>query len=305
MNVKLFAIVGATILLRSGWAQDPAGPVPLSQLNRTPWPHIGAPPANGAPPSRAGVWHHEAAAFAQAMESIKQSWTGIEPASASELKFQVQQYEDLVRTVSRSSGYGNVILADCLRRLSLTLMANYAMAHPSDNVTIEDLLKSKGPSLLDSAAMTTMLAEELELNPPNGSWHLSTDRRQVDLVFNTSGSTYRNAIGSILIRRAPTNSAMMGRRDVAALLARVIETEAVASVHLPGLIQFRKLGGLIEDLDPNDVRPYMRLMQHDLYKFQFPPLGITMLGEEYLSELAAAFGPNAKKPNAFTKRALE
>jgi hypothetical protein len=306
MNVRLAVMAAATAaLLGSGSAQAQPAPVPLSQLNRTPWPHIGSPPPNGGQASRGGSWSRESAVFAQSLDSIKQSWTGAEPTSAGDLKFQVQQYEDLVRTVSEASGYGNVILADCLRRLSVTLIANYALAHPSDNTTIDDLLKASRPSLLDSTAVSTMLDEDLDLSAPEGSWHLSANRDQIDLVLHASGSSERNEFGRALLRGPSTNAALMTRRDTAALLVRLIETEVVRCVHLPGLVQFRRLGGRVEDLNPNDARPYMHLMEHDLYRFQFPPLGITVLGQEYIGELVARFGPNAKKPNAFTKRALE
>jgi hypothetical protein len=107
------------------------------------------------------------------------------------------------------------------------------------------------------------------------------------------------------MRGVPTTSALIDRRDINALLFRVIETEAVSRVHIPGLILFRKLGGRAEDLDPNDVRPYERLMEHDINKFQFPPLGIHRLGQEYLNELVADFGPGARKPAALIRRALE
>jgi len=104
------------------------------------WPHIGSPPAEAGPSPRAAEWRQEAAKFAQSFEAIKQSWSGEEVLSAGDLQFRVQQYEDLVQTISGSRGYGNVLLADCLRRLSLTLLIEYALAHPSENEAIAEIL---------------------------------------------------------------------------------------------------------------------------------------------------------------------
>ena len=76
-------------------------------------------------------------------------------------------------------------------------------------------------------------------------------------------------------------------------------------MELSGLIEFRRLGGRLEDLDGNDVRPFLRVMEHDRRRFQFLPAGINMLRQEHLGQLRDEFDPQGKKVNGFTKRALE
>ena len=127
-------------------------PVSVSQLNHSPWPHIGSPPLAGAPSFRTEEWRREEATLRWAFESIKSSWTGENATSAYELQVRVQQYEDLIRTITASVGYGNALLADCLRRLSLTLTVEFALAHPDKNEAIRALLRHDRVSLLDCAA---------------------------------------------------------------------------------------------------------------------------------------------------------
>ncbi|SPF54455.1 hypothetical protein SBA4_640016 [Candidatus Sulfopaludibacter sp. SbA4] len=224
--------------------------------------------------------------------------------SAGDLQFRVQQYEDLVQTISGSRGYGNVLLADCLRRLSLTLLIEYALAHPSENEAIAEILKPGRTRLLDSPAVGTMLAEELNLVPPREAWHLSKSREEIEQVFRATGSTYAKENGRILLG-LPSTSTLANRRDVYGVLLRVLESDMLECVHLPGLIEFRRLGGRLEDLDPNDIRPYWRVMERDMRRFQFPPFGINMLRPGHLGSLVQGFDPHGKKLNTFTRRALE
>jgi hypothetical protein len=79
----------------------------------------------------------------------------------------------------------------------------------------------------------------------------------------------------------------------------------VEAIQLPGLIAFRELGGRREDLQPNDVRPYWRIMERDMRRFQFPPFGVNMLRAEYLGALMDGFDAQGKTLNAYAKRALE
>lgn len=144
----------------------PAAPATLSQINRLPWPHIGSPPPEGAPPAEVDQWRREAVPLREAVEGIKASWTEDELVSAGELRVRVRQYEDLLTTASGVPGYGNALIADCLRRLSLTLMVNFALAHPAESDVIREMLKSDRVDLLDCAAFHGMLSENLKLAAP-------------------------------------------------------------------------------------------------------------------------------------------
>jgi len=154
--------------------QDQARKMSISSMGRgASWPHIGAPPSPGSHASRAEQWRAESASFHEAFGVIKGSWTGEAVDTPSELRSKVGQYEDLIRTVTDSGGYGNVVLADTLRRLSSGLLGRYVTSHPSDYAVVGEILETNRIRLLDSPAVGGMLMEELELAPPSGKWHLS------------------------------------------------------------------------------------------------------------------------------------
>jgi hypothetical protein len=289
------------------WAQEAARATPesLSQINHLPWPHIGAPPPDGAPQADLDRWRRESATFAEAFDAIKGSWTGDEVRTADDLRARVWQYEDLVRSVAGSGGYGNALLADCLRRLSLTLLVEYELGHPTENQVVGELLRSGRANLLDSAAVEGLLSEEFKLTPPLGGWKLVENRAQLDSIYRSQGTTYLRSTERMLLV-PPTTSALMKQRDVCTLLFRMIATEGVERVNLPGLVEFHKLGGRPEDLaNPNDTSAYLRLMGREMYRFKFPPLGITALSPTALVVLQEQFDPHGKVVKAFTRLALE
>ena len=156
----------------SAGAQEPANSLSSSRPRATlydigraiPWSHIGAPPPQGSPAARVEKWQREAAAYDQAFQVIKESWTGEAMENPDELRFRVGPYEDLIRTVTGSGGYGNLALADCLRRLSLSLLIRYAVTHPLEYEAVGDLLSKDRVRLLDCPATGDMVAEELKLD---------------------------------------------------------------------------------------------------------------------------------------------
>lgn len=307
MTAKSVTAAMIAALLCAAWAQQgwPVAPLSLSQVNRLPWPHIGSPPPGGAPQADVERWRGESATFAEAFEAVKGSWTGDDVRLADELRARVGQYEDLLRSVASSAGYGNALLADSLRRLSLTLLVEYELRHPTENHVAGEILKLDRVSLLDSAAVAGLLSEEFKLAPPLGGWKLVENRAQLDSIFRSQGTTINRASDRMLFG-LPTTSAMVNQRDVYALLFRMIDTEGVERVNLPGLVEFHKRGGRPEDLaNPNDTSAYMRLMGQERYRFKFAPLGITALSPTALVVLQEQFGPHGKDLKGFTKLALE
>src|SRR5580658_3044523 len=132
-------------------------PISLSAIGRgASWRHIGAPPSPGSPAARAENWGAERASFHEAFRVIKESWTGEAVDAPGELRSKVGQYEDLIRTVTDSGGYGNLVLADTLRRLSITLLTNYLLTYPAEHAAVADILAADRVRLLDSPAVAGM-----------------------------------------------------------------------------------------------------------------------------------------------------
>jgi hypothetical protein len=305
MTVRLLVATTLTLVVAGARAQEATRvrPETLPQVNHLPWPHIGSPPAEGGPAAEAEHWRQEAATFERAFAAIKGSWTGKELTSADDLRTRVQQYEDLIRTVGGSPGYGNVLLADCLRRLSVTLVVEYAVGHPAENEVVDRLMRSDRVSLWDCDALHGMLSEELKLAAPLGGWRLLENRQQFESIFVAGGTTLDKEVHRTWL--AMSSTSLMSRRDVYGLLFRLMETELVERVHLPGLIEFRRLGGRLEDLNADDSKTFTRVMERDRWRFKFPPAGVNVLGGEHLLQLKEDFDPHGKKVNAYTKRALE
>ena len=65
-------------------------------------------------------------------------------------------------------------------------------------------------------------------------------------------------------------SKMMGKRDVSALLFRLIEDEMLARCILPALVEFLKRGGSLAKMES-----FNKLMEDQRTRYAFPPLGET------------------------------
>jgi hypothetical protein len=198
-------ILAAGILLLSSHianAQEPpnslTSPLALYDIGRAlTWSHIGSPPSQRNPAARAEEWRRESASYRKAFDIIRSSWTGEDAKKPDDLRFKVRQYEDLVRTATESGGYGNILLADCLRRLSLALPVRYGLAHPSEYAAVGNILEQERVRLLDCGAIGDMLMEELRLAPPSGGWHLAESREELDLIFRSDGSSLTNEAGRV------------------------------------------------------------------------------------------------------------
>jgi hypothetical protein len=263
------------LLCHVGFGQDAPSAVSdsqslaaLHQIGRgLPWSRIGSPPSQQALASRAEQWRQESAAYNKAFSLLKQSWTAEAVERPGDLRLRVRQYEDLIRTVTDAGGYGNLVLGDTGRRLSLGLLSHYAVTHPSEYATIGDLLEDVRIRLLDCPATSDMIADELGLSPPSGSWRLSEKKEELTLIFGNDGSSFRSAGGSALLGLL-SPSKMMGKRDVSALLYRLIEDEMLARCILPALVEFLKRGGSLANLES-----FNKLMDDQRTRYAYPPLG--------------------------------
>ncbi len=229
------------------------------------WPHIGAPPPAGAPSSRLAAWRAESAAYSEAFDSIKRSWTGF-AASPDDLRFKVQQYEDLIRTFTESGGYGNLILADIARRLSDALLSQWAVVHVQESGVARDLMEKDRVHLLDCRASGDMVTEESGVAPPPGGWRLS-DRAGVEVAFRASHSDLNNETDRMLLGGS-THPRLMTKRDVNGLIYMLIAEEVTDRMSLPTLLEFERLGG-----DPANMSNWVSVMRNQQHTFPFPLLG--------------------------------
>ena len=126
----------------SAYGQQPASAprqggnsAPLHAVEH-PWPHIGSPPSPEASAARVNEWQVEVAPLRKALANIEEGWTGEAIENPEDLRFKVGRYEDAVRTLTDAGGYGNLVLADTLRRLSFALLARYLVTHPGEHAVV-------------------------------------------------------------------------------------------------------------------------------------------------------------------------
>jgi len=241
-------------------------------------------------------WRLESASFREAFDLIKQSWTGEAVDTPGELRTKVGQYEDLIRTVTDSGGYGNLVLADCLRRLSLGLLGRYVTAYPLEYPAVAEILEANRVRLLDCPAVGDMLTEELKVAQPSAGWHLSESQKELELIFIAGGSSLHEAGLGILVSW-PGPSTLIAKRNVTGLLARMMATESIERMVLAGLLEFLKQGGTIADLGS-----FERIMAKEKSRFRFAPLGASdaTIRAPYIAALLKAYQPWEGKAMPFS-----
>jgi hypothetical protein len=236
---------------------------------------------------------------------MKRGWNGQAPASAYDLRSRVHEYEALVGKAAEAGGYGNIVLADSLRRLSLTLLIEFVLAHPAEYATVSDLLAEGRVRLLDAPALTDMLTTDLGAAVPAGPLRLSTTKPgQLEALLRVVDPKVRDATGRLLWG-LPASSALVSHRDGVGLVLRLVETYSLEHVNLSGFIEFWKQGGRLDDIQMYDVTPFLRVMEQKRRNFTCPPLGINMLRMEHLYALIHGFDGQGRKPSAFTMLALQ
>jgi len=276
MRINIFLFLSSILICRMAFCQD--APVAFSDSQSlaalheighgVPWSRIGSPPSQQALASRAGQWRQESAAYNKAFSLLKQTWTVEAVESPGDLRYRVRQYEDLIQTVTDAGGYGNLVLADAARRLSLGLLGHYAVTHPSEYAAIGELLADVRIRLLDCRATSDMIADELGLAAPSGSWRLSEGKEGLALIFGHDGSSSRSVGGRSLVGLL-SPSKLMAKRDVSALLYRMAESDMHACCILPALVEFLKRGGKLA----NVLESFGNVMEDQGTRFAFPPFG--------------------------------
>jgi hypothetical protein len=115
-----------------------------------------------------------------------------------------------------------------------------------------------------------------------GKWHLSEDRKELDLIYRTDSTSLRDVQGMALIEGAAP-SKLMARRDVSGLLHRLVTDEWLEHFLLPSFIEFLRRGGT-----PTDPASFNRVMADRKDSLRFPPTGDT-IGSSNIEALISGF----------------
>jgi hypothetical protein len=185
------------------------------------------------------------------------------------LKFQVGQYEDVVRTATSAGGYGNLILADTARRLDLALISYYVILHSQDYAAVAEILNDHRVRLLDCPATADMVAEELKISPPSGKWHLSEKREDLEFVLRSNGSSISRESRRTMMY-PPGPGKLINQRDVNFLLIKLTDDEEEEVSTLASLMEALKRGGRLDV--PGS---FQRVIDMNREGFPFAPTGVT------------------------------
>jgi hypothetical protein len=227
--------------------------------------HIGSPPERGGTPL-AAEWRAKKAAYDGALGAMNAAWTGLPPASAGDFRLTIQHYEEAVRTTLNTGGYGNVILAMKLRRMSQTMAARYVILHPSQAQDVQEILQKDRICIIDSTAVAEMIAEELGVRRSLTAPKLSEDRDELRQLFVADGTTYDRAMDSLF---GGLNSAQwMVKRNISELLVGLLADEFEYRVTFAALLEFLKRGG-----DTRTPESFGAVIGRDYLQYHFAPFG--------------------------------
>jgi hypothetical protein len=272
----------------------------LAELGRVAvWPHIGSPPnARVLVTESRSNWQSEMQLFQEAHDAIRKSWPQGAIATPQQLQAVVSEYEDLIRTISSADGYGNALLAHCLRRLDQILLMQYIVTYPSEYTVVDEILKRDRVKLLDCRSVQGMLLEGVDAVPPSGRWRLGDQRDDWDVIFRSPGSSFETERRRTLFG-TPGLSKLISAGDVKGVLLRLLPSETIERVSLPGLIEFLRRGGALDDVISGSSEPFLRVMDGVQGQFSWPTMGIRVLGPDLLGEIVLSFRPHIGKDIPF------
>src|ERR1035438_419556 len=255
-------------LVMSGCALVPAQPVHPgvggadavdTLLRGGPLARIGAPAAEKSDSPRSAAWQEERRSFDETLSAVKAGWVGRVSPSPSGVRLDFERYERLVSAETAAGGYGNLMLAWCVRTITNTMLRQHLGKYPSDWTLARELLNPPRTPLISCSATTAMIENELHMAPPAGGWRLIEDQKQIFEVFRADGHV---EVGGAWWFLPPKMTEMLGRRDVSGLVMNMMFADAGDFEVLAGLVEYLSRGGSLDDF-PIQGNPKFRQLMGD------------------------------------------
>ena len=164
------------------------------------------------------------------------------------LKVKLNNYEALIRKVLDSGGYGNVVLAESLRRLSLATIGGLLVRRQLVDAEMTRLIKADRVSLWNSSAFQRLLADEAAALK-----YRQTIPVDVEDAYKMWGIA---PLGEVMREALSTAKPLDQDRSVLRLATRILDGEATQEVSVAGLAEFLRRGGKIQDIRLDDVPPF-------------------------------------------------
>ncbi len=202
------------------------------------------------------------------------------------IEAEIEALSTLSEKALATGGYVNVLLADSFHRVILYRLSNWLISHPDDAAFCERLLTSVGPKMSQNDVDVLQIAADddprfIEEKP---------DFAQIDPTksiyqsLRTLGIPERDVLEAAMVPW-PQTSQLLETPSAISLAIRTTDTAAIREVHLAGLIEFFKKGGVVSELNAADVRAFEKRMGKSLRTFKSLQFGIRRLSVMHLLAL--------------------
>jgi len=201
----------------------------------------------------------------------------------------VKRYSKLSIVCVNSGGYYNLVLADSLRRLIVSQTSYRVVSHPEEVEVFKNCQRD-----FPEPFFQNIKREEVgrELGKLLGLEVTSYTDGKFDLggfyqVFMTDLFEIRSKIAKDPSISMASN--LIINPMPAVLAHNICETELVLSVHLPGSIEYLKLGGDFDEINLADITKFRIIMNASSGKYTCPALGIRRLYAIHIHGLLKEF----------------
>lgn len=187
----------------------------------------------------------------------------------------VDDYVTIGNAVSDGGGYVNYVMGDVLYSISLSRLAFFLLQNPTMYDEVERIWRKLKRPNFDISTLADMLEDEfgvtesraeLEQAESSGSLFLTF----INLVRQRSDHDILEVTG---VSRNISTSYLLGNKDHVFLAFRLANTNLVLEASIPGMIEFLRRGGEIDDfqLYRTDIREFLSLMgdSRKLFKARF------------------------------------
>ena len=209
---------------------------------------------------------------------------------------EVEVYSQIAELVAASGGYTNHVLADTARRMALSRMCFYLVAHPDDHQGIAGLLTVLGDTSVNIQDFATLATEELDVSLELLPSEALASRRSIDELLRVLGTDLVATIKGSNLENLSTSYLIENRR-LDLVLWRMITTDLVGQYQLAGLVGFLERGGTFGDIVGRDIGPFNDIMGRDRLLFKFEILGRRLLSPTHLIALIDQFDQPSESPD--------
>lgn len=208
-------------------------------------------------------------------------------------------YLRLAQAFQDAGGYGNLLLADGLRRVAILQFTDLLInGNRSVGEVREQVNRVQIPEIDIRKFLIGLASEDPALSEDGSKLAKITDAQNAFLALHTA------ELGDASVLLGKTYNQLVDNPSAAALLMRMMGTKMLYDVSLKGLIVFLEQGGTYLELNPADVRPFKKRMAGKEQDFSFPEFDVRYLRGSDIQTLFDLHRDPSKK-EAFLNAALK